>query len=362
MTDEHLYAVIMAGGKGTRFWPASRESKPKQILAIAGPDPMIRATVDRILPKIPAARILVVTGAAHARDIRLALPDVPGENIVAEPVGRNTAPCIGLAAHMVLRLDPQGVMLVLPADHTIEHVDEFLNIVAHGAQLAQARDVLVTLGIHPTRPETGYGYIEAGPTTDRTGQTPGSHLPVLEFHEKPELEKALAYLATGRFYWNSGMFIWKAAVILEWIQQLLPDLARDLSGLAEHLGQPDFQKALEDCYPNLQSISIDYGVMEKAADVVVLPADIGWSDVGSWNAAADYWPRIDGNALEGQALFIDTTGCVVYSPNKTAALIGVRDLIVVDTPDALLICPKDRDQDVKKVVAALEKQGRRELL
>ena len=357
MTEPHLFAVIMAGGRGTRFWPASRDKFPKQLLPIAESVPMIRATVDRIMPLAPPENILVVTGRSHQADIRTLLPDLPPENILVEPVGRNTAPCIGLAAHVVKKRDPRGIMLVLPSDHVINKTREFLELCRTGARLASSRHALLTLGISPTHPETGYGYIEAGPPVRSEPARA-----VLSFHEKPDLDKARAYLEHGGFYWNSGMFIWQAEALLDWLEKLLPSLNASLQELAGHLDQPDFYEAINRIYPDLESISIDYGVMEKAEGVLVIPADIGWSDVGSWSAAAVFWPNINDNSIKGQALTIDSKGCIVYSPQKTVVLLGVEDLVVVDTPDAILVCPKNRDQDVKKAVEALRRKGLSKLL
>jgi mannose-1-phosphate guanylyltransferase len=361
MTEEtHLYAVIMAGGRGTRFWPLSREQRPKQLLPITGSDPLIRITVDRILPIIPADKILVVTGASHFEEVKELLPDLPPENILAEPEGRNTAPCIGLAAHFIHRRDPDGIMAVLPADHIIAKSAQFRSLIQTGADLARDRKVLVTLGITPTHPETGYGYIEAGPLDSELDGA--NAYTVARFHEKPNFDKAQQYYSSIRYFWNSGMFIWRAQTILSCMRELLPNLARDLEELAQTIGQPEFAAAMETMYPRLESVSIDYGIMEKASGVLVLPADIGWSDVGSWTSAAKHWPTQDGNVSQGDCLYIDSSGCVVYSPEKHVTLIGVDDLVVVDTPDALLICPKDRDQDIKAVVEALRNKGRTDLL
>ncbi len=361
MSDtQHVYALIMAGGKGTRFWPLSRLAHPKQLLPIADPEPMVRVTVDRILPIIPPERILVITGASHADQLRRLLPDLPSENIIAEPVGRNTAPCIGLGAHIVSKRDSDGVMIVLPADHVIAKPEAFQALVLQGIAAALEHKALVTLGIQPTRPETGYGYIEAAPSDGPSTANPV--LSAIKFHEKPNLPQAQNYLAGGRFYWNSGMFIWAAEVILDWFRQLLPRLAGELETLAGHIDRPAFTEALAETYPRLESISIDYGVMEKAKGVLVIPADIGWSDVGSWRAAAEFWPEIQGNLVKGQALCLESSGCVVYSQEKLVTLIGVKDLVVVETPDALLVCPKERDQDVRLAVEALQRQKRDDLL
>ena len=358
--ETHLYAVIMAGGRGTRFWPLSREQRPKQLLPITGSEPLIRITVDRILPLIPPEKVLVVTGVSHLEEVKTLLPDLPPENILAEPVGRNTAPCVGLAAHFIHHRDPEGIMAVLPADHVIAKTAQFRSLIKTASNLVKNRKVLVTLGITPTHPETGYGYLEAGPLVTESNGT--KVYTVSRFHEKPDLDKAQEYYLSEKYYWNSGMFIWRADTILSYLRELLPDLARDLEKLSQAIERPDFISVMEEMYPELEAVSIDYGVMEKAADVLVLPADIGWSDVGSWTSAAQFWPTVDGNVSQGDCLFIDSSGCVIYNPERHVTLIGVDDLVVIDTTDALLICPKDRDQDIKKAVEALKSKGRKDLL
>ena len=357
----NTYVLIMAGGKGSRFWPLSRESRPKQLLAVTGDQPMIRLTVDRILPIVPAERILVITGEAHQQAITDLLPDLPSENIIAEPVGRNTAPCIGLGARLIKARCPDGVMVVLPADHLITRTAEFRRLIGQAVEMARDGSFLVTLGISPDRPETGYGYIEA--SAEPVGTSGIDAHRVLNFHEKPDRETAESYLSTGRFYWNSGMFIWRVDVILGWLEQLLPALYRDLERIAAEFHSPRFAGVMEAQYPNLQAVSIDFGVMEKADDVLVLPADIGWTDIGSWTVAREHWPLRDGNAVSGSAVLVDSKDCAVYSQaGRVIALVGVRDLVVVDTEDAVLICQADRDQDVRRVVDALEKMGRKDLL
>jgi mannose-1-phosphate guanylyltransferase len=357
---ERIYVLIMAGGKGLRFWPLSRESRPKQLLPITGAGPMIRMTVERMLPLVPAEQILVVTGDSHLEEVQTLLPELPPDNIVPEPVGRNTAACIGLGAELILKRHPGGIMVVLPADHVIARPEAFRRLVAAGVVAASRQEVLVTLGIRPTRPETGYGYIEAAQSGQEIEGQPV--LPVLHFHEKPAPETARRYLAGGRHYWNSGIFIWQARVIRKWIDRLLPDLARGLERLAPACGRPDFGRCLAEHYPSLASISIDHGVLERAEDVVVLPADMDWEDVGSWSAAGRFWPQEEENAVMGHVLPLDSTGCVVHSPTKLVALLGVNDLVVVDTPDVLLICPKHLDQEIRRLVEKLREQGRLDLL
>lgn len=358
-----MYIVILAGGSGTRFWPLSRKKSPKQLMSVFGGKSMLQRTVERVLPLRPK-RILVVTNALQAEETGRQLEylhDVPID-IIAEPVGRNTAPAIGLAASIIAYHDPDGVMAVLPADHYIVNEEGFAQVLMQGKETA-LNGYLVTLGITPTRPETGYGYIEA--ESELRG---GGPYPVKRFVEKPNREKALEFLAAGNFYWNSGMFVWQACTILDKINECMPQLAASLAKLVFS----DNIWALNDLKPQIESIygeiggeSIDFGVMEKADNVQVIPADFGWSDVGSWSAIpevvdADASGHVVINARD--LVSVDAADCLVYGDNRLVALVGVNDLIVVNTADAMLVCAKERAQDVKKVVEELERRGMTEYL
>ncbi|MFH1139799.1 MAG: mannose-1-phosphate guanylyltransferase [Pseudomonadota bacterium] len=347
---DHLYVVIMAGGRGARFWPVSTKERPKQFLPIVGPEPMIVKTFLRVSPLVPIERIFVVAGSSHFQGIKEALPGLPDSNILIEPVGRNTAACIGFAAQVLGSLDPEAVMLVLPADHVIDREDLFRALVIQGLDIIDARDALVTFGITPDRPETGYGYIEVSEPNQQSSPV----LSVVSFREKPDLDSAKLYLSEKRFFWNSGMFIWKSRLILQWIERLLPELSRGLNSLVEHFGKASFDDAIKSIYPSLPSVSIDYGVMEKADGVLVLPADIGWNDVGAWSTASTYWPRIGKNNVKGGAILIDSLNCAVYNLDKKVALVGVHDVIVVVDGDSILVCARDQAQKVKQVLDALE--------
>jgi mannose-1-phosphate guanylyltransferase len=345
--DRHAWAVVMAGGAGTRFWPASRRAKPKQLLPLAGDLSLLAATVRRIAPIIPPARVLVVT-AAHLVDAsRAELPDVPAENFLAEPAARNTAPCVGWAAEVVRARDDAGILAVLAADHHV--TDEAAYLASVRVALAAAdTGALVTIGLRPTRPETGYGYLELGePLGD------GSHR-ALRFVEKPDRQLAEEFVASGRFLWNSGQFFFRATAILDAIDVHLPALAAGLSTLVS--SDPESVHAV---FPTLPSISIDHGVMEKAEGVRVVPADFGWSDVGSWTTAWELAAKDahQNGVTEADAVLIDAEGCYVRAASgKIVALIGVKDLVVVDTEDALLVVPRDRAQDVKLAVEALARR------
>ncbi len=356
-----IYAVIMAGGSGTRFWPQSRKNRPKQLLTIGSERTMIRATVERILPEIPYDRIMVVAGASHTREIEQQVPELNKQMIVTEPRARNTAPCVALAAYKLRKIDPDAVMVVLPADHLILREKEFLDSLMKGAEAAVQGEYLLTFGIIPNRPETGYGYIKLGPQElciDSTGV-----FSVERFVEKPNEDKAKEYVASGEYVWNSGMFVWTVSHIVKAIERHLPVLARTMEETVHSLHTPEETAAVRNAYDGVDAISIDYGVMEKADNVLCIPMDVGWNDVGSWISLVDVWGSDNQeNSSSGQVVNVDTRNCIVSSPHKLAALIGVENLIVVDTPDALLICRKDRAQDVKILHEALKKKGYDHLL
>lgn len=354
-----MYIVILAGGSGTRFWPVSRVARPKQLISVVDGPTMLRRTVERVLAMKPK-RILVVTNQLQAEETECQLVGyrrhVPID-IIAEPVGRNTAPAIGLAATLIAKRDPQAVMTVLPADHFIRDEIGLQGSLLVAAQAAR-NGYLVTLGIIPTRPETGYGYIEADMTLRGDGP-----FPVLRFVEKPPLEQALRYLEAGNFLWNSGMFVWRADVILEELGNYMPELAVELDRLQfgdDVWDVSDLEPQIEDIYARVGSQSIDYGVMERSERVKVVPADIGWSDVGSWSALPELLEAdLAGNVVTNSAahIAIESVGCIVSGHGGLVATLGVNDLVVVSSGDALLVCPKERAQDVRAVVEALKAQG-----
>ncbi len=359
--NRSLYAVVMAGGRGTRFWPRSRMKRPKQLLDIVGSKTMLEQTIDRILPLCDWDHILVVTEASQADQVAAALPELPASRLIVEPLGKNTAPCIGLAALLLEAVDPQAVMVVLPADHSIGDPSRFRETLTAAVLAASDGEHLITLGIPPSAPETGYGYLEQG---EKVKECQGRTVwKVKAFHEKPDRKRAEIMVRSGRYYWNSGMFIWTVSAILDQMARLTPALFQELSQLRAHLNQPDWGQALLQTYQAVENISIDYAVMEKADKVWMLAGDFGWNDVGSWEAVYQLSPKEDqGNSLNGPVVVIDSRGCLVHSPKKTVALIGMTDVIVVETDDALLICPRERAQEVKKIVETLEAQGKTELL
>ncbi|MDP9350613.1 MAG: sugar phosphate nucleotidyltransferase [Chloroflexota bacterium] len=356
-----MYVVVLAGGSGTRLWPRSRGRSPKHLLNLTQPDAtMLQETVRRIRPLAPPNQIYVVTNARHAQQVREQLPDVSSEHVLAEPVGRNSAPAIAYAAAHVRKKDRAGVMLVLSADHVILKEEVFRFAVQAAVEVAETRR-LVTLGITPIHPETGYGYMEMGDCLQRVGAFEARK--VLRFAEKPDLEAATQYYQSGRYVWNSGMFAWKAETILEEMQRHMPKLHSAIVGLAPVLATPDEAGAVERLWPSLDSLSIDYGVLEKSDRVVTLPVDIGWSDVGDWAALAGFHPRdAQGNSVSGDAIVLDSHNSLVYSSGRLIAGIGLDNLVVVDTGDAILICPKDRTQEVRRIVDQLKADQRDDLL
>ncbi|MGH9790572.1 MAG: mannose-1-phosphate guanylyltransferase [Candidatus Acidiferrales bacterium] len=376
-TTQTAHGVILAGGRGTRFWPRSRKRTPKQLLNIVGSETMLQQTVKRLLPVFPASRMWVVTNAEQAAAVRRNVPRIGATRVLAEPVGRNTAAAIGLAAIHIAQKDPDAVMAVLPADHYIADAARYQAVVRAALIMAARGPNLVVLGIPPTRLETGYGYIErAGAITAGTGEPVFS---VARFTEKPSLSIAQEYVASGNYYWNAGMFFWRVGTFFDCLQRFLPATHDALLRLEKLIGTLRYAKALKRIYPQLENISVDYAVMERATavspasgrpvleesggGVFVLPAEIGWSDIGSWAAVYELLARENGeNVSAGEHVAIDATGNFLWSPKKFVAALGVRDLVVVETPDALLICPRNRAQDVGTIVKWLEERGQGKLL
>jgi mannose-1-phosphate guanylyltransferase len=358
-----MYAVIMAGGKGTRFWPRSREKMPKHLLDIVSERTIIQDTIDRIAPLVPAENILIVTGLSHADELMKQVPQIPEKNIIIEPVGRNTAPCIGLAALYIKLKSPDDVMAVLPADHLITDAQRFRHVLSAAAEMARLGDYLLTIGIKPTCPETGYGYLERG--AKKTTIKGEDIYKVKAIWEKPALAQAKVFLKKSSFYWNSGMFVWRIDTILEALKKWLPDLHRGLSEIEPALGSAREKSVIEHVYKKIHSISIDYGVMERAENVLLVKGDFGWSDMGSWDALWDVLEKDEhGNAahMRGRFVGVDTRNSLIHSPRKLVALVGVEDLIVVETEDSLLVCKRGCSQDVKKVVEILDKKKMKDYL
>ncbi|NUN08603.1 MAG: NTP transferase domain-containing protein [Ignavibacteriaceae bacterium] len=345
-----IYAVIMAGGVGSRFWPRSRERSPKQLLRIFGENTMIQNSVSRLSGLIDNDHIYIITNALQREEIIRQLPDLNPENIIAEPQGRNTAACVGLAAAIIHKKSPNAVSIVLPADHLISEEEQFRESLRKAASLAEKTKGLITIGIRPNRPETGYGYIQVGEKL-----LDERFYRVNSFAEKPNYATAVRFLESGDFYWNSGMFIWRVADILDEIKLYLPELHSSLQKLEGDPGTEDFSDSVDVIYSEIKSISIDYGVMEKSRKVYLIMADFNWSDVGSWEEVYQRSEKQEqGNVQIGNVFAEMTLDSYIYSPQKFTAVIGMENVIVINTDDSLLVCRRDQAQDVKKVVDYLK--------
>ncbi|MBI5789606.1 MAG: mannose-1-phosphate guanylyltransferase [Candidatus Schekmanbacteria bacterium] len=358
----NLYAVIMAGGSGTRFWPLSRKRYPKQLLNLSQKRSLLQDTVERIKPLIPYERIIIVTTRKQAEALGSQVPNIPKENILTEAVGRNTSAAIALAAIYLKSVAPNAVMAVLPADQIIKKAQTFRSLLKCAVGLAKHKKHLITIGIQPNCPHTGYGYIIYNERIESETGGKGEDFPcyrVESYIEKPGLEKAERLLAEGRSLWNGGMFVWHVDTCLEALSKYLPDLYQPMQVLEKTWDA----KLAESLYPQLPSISIDYGVMERADNVAVFPASIGWNDMGSWESLGEIYPCDEFNNISpGQLLNLDSRDLTVYSPDKLVAALGVKDLIIVNTADVLLVCHKDRAQDIRKMVEAVKEKGWEEYL
>jgi mannose-1-phosphate guanylyltransferase len=348
------FVVIMAGGRGERFWPASRQASPKHLLPIVGDQPMLTQTVERVLGVAPRENIFVITTQAQLAGVKAACPQLPESNLVAEPVGRDTAAAAGLAMLLVKQRSPNAALAMLPADHVIHNVAEYQSLLRTAFEAAEADDVLVTLGIKPTEPATGFGYIEqAGSWKKIDGR---EVMAVKRFVEKPDLATAQDYLASGRYFWNAGMFVWRVPVVERAFKQHAAELHAGLAAIEAEAAKLGWGPALANGYPQLKKISVDYAVMEKSTNVVVVPATCDWDDVGAWPAVANHFPK-DGanNVLRGLAMVEGGANNIVVSTSgHLTAVVGASDLVVVHTSDATLVCPRDKAQEIKALLKRLE--------
>ncbi len=354
-----MTALIMAGGKGERFWPKSRMGLPKQFLSLTGDGKtMIQLTVERISGLMAMEDIYIATNRSYQDLVRQQLPDLPRENILLEPVGRNTAPCIGLGAEHIAKKYGDAIMLVLPSDHLIKMPTVFTDVLKSAAAVAEEGENLVTMGITPAYPETGYGYIQFDPAARK-----GSAYRVERFVEKPDRPTAEQYLKSGDYLWNSGMFIWKVSSIQSNLKKHMPDVSAALSRIGSSIGTAKYEAVLEAEFTAMAGESIDYGVMEKAEHIYILPGNFGWDDVGSWLAVERFNPTDEyGNLITGNVVSHDIRGCTIEGGEKLIAAVGLRDLIVVDTKDATLICDKQSAGEIKKILDALRREGKEQYL
>jgi mannose-1-phosphate guanylyltransferase len=352
----NAYAVILAGGKGERFWPLSTSRRPKQLLSLVGDRALLAQAVDRLHGLIPPERVLVVTNADLVAATRAAAPELPPDNVVGEPVGRDTAPAVALAAALVKARDPRGVFCILTADQVIGNLATFQATLRDALTTAAGRDVLITIGMKPTYPATGFGYIHLGDTAPAEGTT--VFRSVRRFVEKPDLATAESYVSSGEYAWNSGMFIWSVAAIEAALRRHAPGLAALINDLLEPIRTGTLEQTLATIYPDMQKISIDYAVMEKADNIIAAEGTFIWDDVGSWPALENHFTPDDcGNTVIGEATLLDAGGNIVFSRDRLTALIGVANLIVVQSEGVTLVCPKDRAQDIKQLVQQVRAAG-----
>lgn len=350
-----ITSVIMAGGKGERFWPKSRTNLPKQFLNISGNKSMIQQSIARLEKMMDISQIFVVTNELYAELIKAQIPHLPPENIIIEPIGRNTAPCIGLASILIEERFPDSTMIVIPSDHIIENEEGFIKILKTAVEVAQDNSNLVTLGIQPTYPETGYGYIESTNQVQQINELDVHK--VNKFVEKPNLETAQSYLESGNFFWNSGIFVWKTGTIRSYIKNLMPEMHDILETMKAVLDSEDRDSIIRAEFIKMPDQSIDYGIMEKVDNIYVIPCVFGWDDVGSWTALERISDLDDnGNVIKGNILNLDTKRCIIESNGKLIATLGIEDLIIVDTEDVTLICTKDKAQEVKLLLKELRMQ------
>ncbi len=355
---DHRYAVIMAGGKGERFWPLSTSARPKQVLSLIGGRPMLAQAVERLGGFIPPERVLIITSASLVDVSREAVPELPPENVIGEPCGRDTAAACALGAAIVkARCPGKGAFCILTADHVIRNVERFREILDCGFDVAEQGDRLVTIGIQPRFPSTGFGYIECGDPLD--GNRGARFCKAKRFVEKPDEDTARQYIASGNYLWNSGMFIWKADTLLNALATFEPPVHKMANAMLPVVDTPAFADTLKDEYNRLGRISIDYAVMEKADNIVTAVGDFEWHDIGSWPALEDHFEKdAHGNVILGDGETLDSTGNIIFGEDRLTALIGVEDMVVIHAGKATLICPKSRAQDVKKMVQQLVERGR----
>ncbi|MDP8262845.1 MAG: mannose-1-phosphate guanylyltransferase [Candidatus Ancaeobacter aquaticus] len=351
--QKDLYTVIMAGGSGERFWPMSRQDTPKQLLPLTSTKTLLQETIERVSRFTSVENIIIVTNEKHVKATIKQVPYIKKSNIIAEPVGRNTAPCIALAATIIAKRNPNAVMVVLPADHIIKDNNLFKRTIIDSAKMCDKNNVLVTIGIVPRTPHTGYGYIKTGKKMRYDSKSVFHH--VDRFEEKPTSLKAKKFVASDKYLWNSGMFVWKVSTILSAINEYLPSLSKDISALNNYIGKKCFSSKVKDVYHRLEKISIDYGIMEKSQNIIVTKGVFYWDDIGSWESYNKYLSHDrHNNAQKGEVILEDVHNSLIVSDDGVIAVSGVKNLIIVKTRDALLICDRSKSEEIKKLVEQLK--------
>jgi mannose-1-phosphate guanylyltransferase len=356
-----IRAVIMSGGIGARFWPLSRQKKPKQFISIISEKTLIEETISRLFPRLSYSDIYTVANSELTQTIKTLFADLPEENLIIEPQAKNTAPSLILATAKIYLQNPKALVAALPADHLIKNSSLFLKKIEAGALTAAKGENLVVFGIPPAYPATGYGYIQYSPENPQK-ISDESFFKVLSFKEKPRLEQAESFIEDGNYFWNSGIFLWQAEIFSHKLEQYAPSLFPFWEGLLEALAKKSKDQVCS-IFEKIPHISIDYALMEKAKGVLMCKGDFGWSDVGSWSSLADIWPKDkNGNATRGDNILLDAHNCLLYNPQKLTALVGVQDIIVIDTEDALLVCHKDQDQKVKDIVNKIKEKNKKQYI
>ncbi len=351
---EEIYCLIMAGGSGTRFWPRSRTIRPKQYLNLFGKESLLEATIKRFENIVDKRHIYIVSGRSQSEILEKQSNKIPKENLIYEPVGKNTLPCIGLAAMFAEKENSDGIMVVSPSDHLIQDNELFRDTVLAAAKIANEKEGIVTIGITPSYPATGYGYVQVQKELENGNEI--RQFKVKQFVEKPDSNTAASYLKQGGFYWNSGLFIFKISVFLKAVQEFAPDLYHDLKKIQADMGNPSFNKTLDTIYRAVEGISVDYGIMEHAQNIYLVEGNFRWNDLGSWESIYMFSEKDEnGNAGSGETVFLDTKNSYVHSDDGLFALIGLEDVIVVREGNATLVCKRDRAEEVKQIVEQLKK-------
>jgi mannose-1-phosphate guanylyltransferase len=362
--SRRFFAVVPAGGSGTRLWPLSRQDRPKFLLPLPGPGSMIQETVSRLLPLCSSSSIYIMTGSAHAAPVARQLPDHPEEQIIVEPIARGSGPAIGLGVALAALRDPDAIVGSFAADHYVERPDQFIDTLRAAIELAE-QDYLVTIGIEPRHAETGYGYIRTGKPLGTFAGMPGYR--VSAFREKPEIDTARRYVESGEYLWNASMFVWKASIFMEELRRLLPEIAAGIDEIVASWDSPEREETMARVWSGIEDVSIDHGILERSDKVAVIPGAFGWSDLGDWHGVGSILSNLSRTPLENvvidaDVVTVDATNAVIFGNGRLVAIVGIDDVIVVDTHDALLVCDRSHAQSIKSIVDQLKERGSTELI